>query len=112
VTYPTRWGSCPYVSFGKTIINETFADRWVSKFGPTPWPALSPDLTICDNALWGIVKSRVIGQKPQNVEALKDVITDVFSNITTVQLKAINERNFRRLQLCVEIGGKQVDPYD
>ena len=40
----------------RNFLNETFQDRWVSKHGPTPWPPRSPDITSCDNALWGILK--------------------------------------------------------
>ncbi len=46
---------------------------WVSKFGPIPWPPLSPDLTSCDNALWGIIKSKIAAQKAANVDELKNI---------------------------------------
>ena len=97
----------------RNFLYDNFQDRWVGKFDPTPWPPRSPDLTSCDNALWGILKPKIIAaQKSQNVARLKEIITEEFRNFPKDWLKSINNRTFRRMHLCVENGGLQVEPYD
>ena len=39
----------------RQFLDQHFPNRWVGKFGRTHWPPRSPDLTSCDNALWGII---------------------------------------------------------
>lgn len=96
----------------RKFLEQKFQDRWVSKFGPIPWPPRSPDLTSCDNALWGIIKPKIAAQKAANVDELKNIIKMEFDKISTRTLTAINARTFRRLRLCVQHDGLQVDPYD
>ncbi len=62
----------------RDFLTNTIQDRWVGKFGPTPWPARSPDLTSCDNALWGLIKPRIAARKAQNKEDMKIIIQEEF----------------------------------
>lgn len=96
----------------RNYLMQTFQDRWVGKFGPTPWPARSPDLTSCDNALWGILKPKIMSHKAHNVAQLRDAIIAEFNRFPEELLPSINKRTFRRLHLCIEEKGYQVDPYD
>lgn len=96
----------------REYLNEVFPDRWVGKFGPITWPARSPDLSSCDNALWGIVKPKVLARKCHTKDELKNVIREEFANFEVSTLQAIHKRTFRRFQICIDQHGKQVDPYD
>ena len=96
----------------RDFLNQHFADRWVGKYGPTPWPPRSPDLTSCDNALWGILKPNIVTKKAQTKEELKTVIRQAFADVPAPVLRTINDRTFRRLHLCIAKGGLQVDPFD
>lgn len=96
----------------RNFLDENFPNRWVGKYGPTPWPARSPDITSCDNALWGLLKPNIIRHKVGTVQDLKDVIHQEFANFPLNRLEAINDRTFRRMHLCVEKQGLQVEPYD
>ncbi|CAB0031331.1 unnamed protein product [Trichogramma brassicae] len=40
-------------------LNSLFPNRWIGRGGPIPWPAKSPDLTVCDYGLWADLKRRV-----------------------------------------------------
>ena len=51
---PLPWGS--HVCW---FLDETFANRWLGRDGPTPWPPRSQDITPLDFFLWGYVKDRV-----------------------------------------------------
>jgi len=96
----------------RDFLQQTFQDRWVGKYGPTPWPPRSPDLTSCDNALWGILKPKILAHKAANVDELKAAITAAFLDFPRNLLERINTRTFRRLHLCVAHDGLQVEPYD
>lgn len=96
----------------RRYLNDVFPDRWVGKFGPIAWPPRSPDLTSCDNALWGLLKPQIISQKCQTINHLKDVITTAFQRIDHGTLQKIHKRTFRRFQLCIDHNGQQVDPFD
>ena len=96
----------------REYLNKHFPNRWIGKFGPTPWPPRSPDLTSSDNALWGIVKHFVRQEKPTSLDELKTAVIAGFQELDGEMLRKIHARTFRRLQLCVELGGLQVDPYD
>ena len=96
----------------RQFLNEKFPDRWIGKFSDTPWPARSPDLTSCDNALWGILKPRIIAHNATTVDELKAATTEEFANFDRETLKLINDRTFRRFQICIDNNGLQVDPFD
>jgi hypothetical protein len=96
----------------RDFLNAHFPNRWIGKFGPTPWPPRSPDLSSCDNALWGLIKPHVYAATPKTAPQLKDAIISAFSKITPRILHKIHKRSWRRIQLCVDLGGLQVDPYD
>ena len=96
----------------RQFLNDVFPDRWIGKHGPVSWPPRSPDLTSCDNALWGMLKPKIVTAKAQSVQQLKDVIQEAFRNFPTAALPLINDRTFRRFNLCITHKGIQVDPYD
>ena len=39
-----------------------------------PWPAQSPDKTLCDFYLWGICKAKIRRVKPRTLEDLIEVV--------------------------------------
>lgn len=96
----------------RSFLNVKFPNKWVGKFGPVPWPARSPDLTSADNALWGIVKKYVKLQRPTGKEEIRQAVCGAFENFDLNTLPSIHSRTYRRLSLCVEKGGVQVDPFE
>ena len=108
-------GAPPHTSrASREFLNTHFKDRWVGKFGPVPWPARSPDLTSCDNALWGMMKRKVNHAKPKTKDDIKVAVRQAFEEIDGDKglLQRIHNRTFRRLSLCINIQGLQVDPFD
>jgi len=89
----------------REFLNAKFSDRWVGKYGPISWPARSPDLSSCNNALWGMLKPNVMSAKFRTKEELKDIITQEINHIDTSTLQAIHDRTFRRMQLCNDHNG-------
>jgi len=50
---------------------------------PRPWPARSPDLTLCDYFNWGYVKDKVfVPPQPATIPDLKNRITAAVETIT------------------------------
>jgi hypothetical protein len=96
----------------RQFLHQHFPNRWVGKFGPTHWPPRSPDLTSCDNALWGIIKHSVHAGHPSTTAELEMAIHNAFTKVTPDMLARIHERTWRRIALCVALDGKQVDPFD
>jgi hypothetical protein len=41
-------------------------------FGIIPWPARSPDLSVCDFFLWGYLKSKVNLMEPRDINEIKN----------------------------------------
>ena len=95
----------------RQFLTETFQDRWVGRFGPTPWTPRSPDLSSCDNVLWGILKPKIVALKTINTEDLKDAIRNAFDQYPRDLLQSINRRTFRRMHLCIQHDGQQVEPF-
>ncbi|KYQ49066.1 hypothetical protein ALC60_12123 [Trachymyrmex zeteki] len=44
----------------RTLLNEIFGDRWISRGGPLQWPPRSFDLIPLNYFLWGYVKEKVM----------------------------------------------------
>lgn len=96
----------------RTLLDKHFPDRWVGKFGPLQWPPRSPDLTSCDNALWGIIKSSIKKKKVEGREQLREAIVRAFTELDRSTLEKIHERSWRRIVLCTVVDGEQVECYD
>jgi len=43
----------------------------ISRRGAIPWPARFPDLSVCDNFIWGYLKSKVYLMKPYDIQEQK-----------------------------------------
>ncbi|GFW17432.1 uncharacterized protein TNCV_3240621 [Trichonephila clavipes] len=63
------------------LLEDTFGDRLILRFGPVNWTPRSCDLTPLDYFLWGYVKSLVYADKPQTLDHLEDNIRHVIADI-------------------------------
>ncbi|GFW76229.1 transposable element Tc1 transposase [Trichonephila clavipes] len=73
------------------LLNDTFGDRLISRFGPVNWPPISCDSTPLDYFLWGFVKSLVYADKPQTLDHLEDNIRRVIADIRPQMLEKVIE---------------------
>ena len=47
-------GAPPHFALAaRAILHKRFPNKWISRQGPTQWPAHSPDLNLLDFYLWG-----------------------------------------------------------
>jgi len=45
------------------LLNDTFSNRWIGRGSTINWPPRSPDLTLLDFCLWGLMKNEVYKKK-------------------------------------------------
>lgn len=98
----------------REYLNEVFPDKWIGRGSvhlpaPLEWPPRSPDLSSCDNALWGFIKQKVAATRYETVDELKDAVRRAFTAITPAMLKRISHRTWRRIILCYENDGVHTD---
>ena len=61
-------------------VHPVFEDRIITRRADVVWPPWSCDLTPLDY-LWGVVKDKCYADKPETIDALKDNIREVISEI-------------------------------
>ncbi|GFV85599.1 putative DD41D transposase [Trichonephila clavipes] len=79
------------------LLNDTFGDRLISRFGPVNWPPRSCDLTPLNYFLWGYVKSLIYADNPQTLDYLEDNIRRVIADIRPQMLEKVIENWTSRL---------------
>lgn len=94
------------------LLKSLFDERIISRECTCEWPPRSPDLAPCDFYLWGAVKDIVYqGERAQNVSELQGRIISAFNMIRQQKMQhvrnAVNSVR-RRMELCVTLGGAQL----
>lgn len=85
------------------FLSDVFQERLISK---GLWPPRSPDLSVLDFYLWGALKQKVYGNKPQNLQELRDNIQQQIASISQEERHRVFENLKRRTDLCIcEQGG-------
>lgn len=87
-----------------------FANRIISKSNRyletvIDWPPRSPDLTSPDYFLWAHLKNRVYGNKPDNLEKLKENIENEIKLIEKSTLENVANNMIKRVKLCLDNNG-------
>ena len=95
----------------RAVLNAYFLNRWISRFGPIPWPAYSPDLTPLDFWLWGLLKDRVYQTPVPNLDVLRRRIRRVIRTITPAMCRRAIESCVERWESCIELGGGDIEPF-
>ncbi|CAM4820866.1 unnamed protein product [Rotaria magnacalcarata] len=95
-----------YGQIVRDYLDDTFL-HWIGRRGTIEWPPRSPDLTLCDFSLWGILKDRVYAQNPCNTNHLKSLIEQEFISINAdIELcQKICRSVADRCQMCINTEG-------
>jgi hypothetical protein len=74
-------------------LDQQFPGRWIGHGGPTPWPALSPDITHLYVFLWAHLKSfiYIYDKKPVNIPELKQMPSDEIHAIISLLKNVMNQ---------------------
>ncbi|XP_046687079.1 uncharacterized protein LOC124372712 [Homalodisca vitripennis] len=86
-------------------LRRKFRGRVISRFGDIAWPPRSPDLSICDFFLWGLLKSRVYTNKPRTLYELKETIRQEIANLSPEMLGEMFDNFSTRLEECIAKNG-------
>ncbi|GBN73420.1 hypothetical protein AVEN_127760-1 [Araneus ventricosus] len=76
----------------REFLNTTFLQRWIGRDAVMAWPPRSPDLTPLDFYLWGYVKQHVYSERINDINHLKQRITDVIHSVTPDVLTRVWEK--------------------
>ena len=95
--------TCHTSNDSMTEIESFFDDRIISK---VLWPPRSPDLSPPDFFLWGALKGKAYAKKPRTIRELENNIRREIAAISEDVLQAIFANMKRRLQLCLDSGGR------
>ena len=104
---PHYWGNQEVRSW----LDETWPERWIGR-GSTnlPWPPRSPNLTPSDYFLLGYLKSIVYKNEYRTIDDLKRNIKQACDeHISSDVCKRAVRHYQRRLQKCIEKGGKHIE---
>ncbi|KAJ4429569.1 hypothetical protein ANN_21738 [Periplaneta americana] len=85
---------------------ELFPGRLISRGSDFPYPARSPDLSLCDAFLWGILKERCFTPVPRTLDALRRNIERVMHNLTREQCDAMLTRMVERKEEIIANDGR------
>lgn len=77
----------------------------ISRFGEITWPARSPDLSVPDFFLWGLLKERVFQRRIMNLQELKQAIVDEVAAIDGDLRRRVYANFQKRLQECIDVNG-------
>jgi transposase len=106
-------GAPPHWSLAvRNFLSVTYPSRWMGRSSPNlPWPPYSPDLTPMDFFLWGWVKDRIYRTPVGNLNELRVRIEQAFQALPMDMVHRAISSYPRRLQLCLDCGGRSVELY-
>lgn len=89
------------------MLSEFFAERVISRNAIIRWPPRSCDLTPCDFFLWPYLKNSIFQRQVNNLDELRQRITEKINEINNTPLMLENVCNAirRRVRMCLEQGG-------
>lgn len=90
----------------REYLNTQFPGRWIGRRGAIDWPARSPDLNPLDFFLWGYLKSKVYVNRPDNIQDLKQKISNEIRAIPEDFLLNVVEEFRNRLGHCLAENGR------
>lgn len=90
-------------------LNTAFESRWIGRGGYIQWPPRSPDLTPLDFYLWGYVKDVVYKNRPTTALDLQRRIREAVANITPQVLRRVVGNFRRRIELCLQVNGGNIE---
>jgi hypothetical protein len=102
------------IHFSKEVrawLDEQFCERWVGRGGSISWAPRSPDLTPLDFYLWGYIKTSIYTTPVNDIDDLKERITDEIKNIKQETLNKVFGTIVKRMELCIDVAGDSFEKY-
>lgn len=93
----------------RNVLNVMFPGRWIGKYGPVPWPARSPDLTVLDYYLWGRIKEIVYRDRPTTRNDMKQRIRAAIASLNANEIRRAVDSFPGRVRLCARLNGGHIE---
>jgi AraC-like DNA-binding protein len=88
-----------------TLLKDIFPGKVLSKGGSMEWPPRSPDLTLPDFFLWGLIKAQVYRSRVPSLAVLKRRIRAALCAVPSATLKAAVDVLALRARACIQQRG-------
>ncbi|GBN37985.1 hypothetical protein AVEN_157942-1 [Araneus ventricosus] len=98
-----------YGNIVREFLDTTFSQRWIDRGAIMAWPPLSTDITPLDFYLWGYVKQHAYNELINDINHLKQRITDVIHSVTPDFLTRVWEELNYRLGGCRATNGAHIE---
>lgn len=89
----------------KRYLDDRFPDAWIGNNGPIEWPTRSPCLNPLDFFLWGYIKNQVYYRSTENVQELRERITDSIRSVNPDYIRAAVDDLAWRTTACIRENG-------
>ena len=90
-------------------LNKTFPGKWIGRRGSIEWAPRSPDLSPLDFYLWGYLKQKVYSKPINNLNHLRQRITEEIQLIEPEILTSVFLNFEKRLTLVIENNGHHIE---
>ncbi|GBM18979.1 hypothetical protein AVEN_1596-1 [Araneus ventricosus] len=98
-----------YGNIVREFLDTTFPQRRIGRGAVMAWPPRSPDITPLDFYLWGYVKQHVHSERINDINHLKQRITDIIHSVTPDVLTRVWEELDYRLDGCRITNGAHIE---
>ncbi|GBM07241.1 hypothetical protein AVEN_25495-1 [Araneus ventricosus] len=98
-----------YGNIVREFLDTTFPQRWIGRGAVMALPPRSLDITPLDFYLWGYVKQHVYSEHINDINHLKQRITDVIHSVTPDVLTRVWEELDYRLDVCRVTNGAHIE---
>lgn len=89
----------------RNYLNLNFPNQWIGRNAPIEWPARSPDLSVLDFFLWGVLKDTVYKRTYETIDDLREAVLVAFNNIDRRKVRNATNSVVKRCNLCINNNG-------
>lgn len=86
-------------------LNQLFPNSWIGRNAPVPWSPRSPDLSILDFFLFGVLKDLIYQRTYATKEELRDAVVNAFRNLDGRKIRKAVNSIVKRCRMCVNNNG-------
>ncbi|GBM16561.1 hypothetical protein AVEN_274463-1 [Araneus ventricosus] len=98
-----------YGNFVREFLDTTFSQRCIGRSAVMAWPPRSPDITPLDFYLWGYWKPHAYSERLNDINHLKQRITDVIHSVTPDVPTRVWEELDYGLDVCRATNGAHIE---
>lgn len=89
----------------RDYLQVKFPNSWIGRNAPVLWPPRSPDLSVLDFYLWGVIKNTVYKKSYGTINELREAVLQAFANIDGRTVRKATHSILRRCNWCINQNG-------